>query len=91
MFRIGDAKTRISLTCWNGAVRVHFRKFCQSQFDRRKFYASRQGIALTLKEWRDLEALVSEVDEMVECTQIMLNGDDNEVEMQTQRAPFQRQ
>ena len=91
MFKIGDAETKISVTTWNGAVRVHFRKFYQSKFDRRKFYPSRQGIALTLMEWRDLKALVSEVDEMVECTQIMLDGDDNEIEMQTQRAPFQRQ
>ena len=91
MFHIGESQTKISVTSWNGSVRVHFRKFYQSKFDRKKFYPSKQGIALTLKEWRDLKALVSEVDEMVECTQIMLDGDDNEVETEAQRVPFQRQ
>lgn len=72
MFKIGDAETKISVTTWNGSVRVHFRKFYQSKFNRRKFYPSKQGIALTLKEWSDLKALITQVDEVVDCTKIML-------------------
>ena len=72
MFKIGDAETKISVTTWNGSVRVYFRKFYQSKFDRRKFYPSKQGIALTLKEWNDLKALITQVDEVVDCTKIML-------------------
>lgn len=72
MFKIGDTETKISVTTWNGSVRVHFRKFYQSKFNRRKFYPSKQGIALTLKEWNDLKALVTQVDEVVDCTKIML-------------------
>ena len=73
MFKIGDTETKISVTTWNGSVRVHFRKFYQSKFDRKKFYPSKQGIALTLKEWNDLKALVTQVDEVVDCTKIMLD------------------
>ena len=72
MFKIGDAEKKISVTKWNGSVRVHFRKFYQSKFDWRKFYPSKQGIALTLKEWNDLKALITQVDEIVDCTKIML-------------------
>jgi len=72
MFKIGDAETKISVTSWNGSVRVHLRKFYQSKFDRRKCYPSKQGIALTLKEWNDLKALFTQVDEVIECTNIML-------------------
>ena len=72
MFKIGDAETKISVTTWNGSVRVHFRKFYQSKFYRRKFYPSKQGIALTLKEWNDLKTLITQADEVVDCTKIML-------------------
>ena len=72
MFKIGDAETKISVTTWNGSVRVHFRKFYQSKFYRRKFYPSKQGIALTLKEWNGLKTLITQVDEVVDCTKIML-------------------
>ena len=72
MFKIGDAETKISVTTWNGSVRVHFRKFYQSKFYRRKFYPSEQGIALTLKEWNDLKTLITQADEVVDCTKIML-------------------
>ena len=74
MFKIGDAETKISVTTWNGSVRVHFRKFYQSKFDRRKFYPSKQGIALTLREWNNLKALITQVDKVVDCTKIMLEG-----------------
>ena len=73
MFKIGEGETKISVTTWNGSVRVHFRKFYQSQFDRRKFYPSKQGIALTLKEWNDLKTLITQVGEVVDCTKIMLD------------------
>ena len=33
MFKIGDAETKISVTTWNGAVRIHFRKFYHSKFN----------------------------------------------------------
>ena len=72
MFKIGDAETKISVTTWNGSVRVHFRKFYQSKFYRRKYYPSEQGIALTLKEWNDLKTLITQADEVVDCTKIML-------------------
>ena len=72
MFKIGDTERKISVTTWNGSVRVHFRKFYQGKFDRRKFYPSKQGIALTLKEWNDLKTLVTQVDEVVDFTKIML-------------------
>ena len=63
---------KISVTTWNGSVRVHFRKFYQSKFDQRTFYPSKQGIALTLKEWNDLKALITQVDIVVDHTKIML-------------------
>ena len=47
MFQIGDRETKISVTAWKGTVKVHLRKSFQSSFDRRKFYPSKQGIALT--------------------------------------------
>ena len=53
-------------------MRVHFRKFYQSKFDRRKFYPSKQGIALTLQEWDDLKSLFTQVDEVVSCSKIIL-------------------
>ena len=68
MFKIGDTERKISVTTWNGSVRVHFRQFYQGKFDRRK-----QGIALTLKEWNDLKTLITQVDEVVDCTKIMLD------------------
>ena len=73
MFKIGEGETKISVTTWNGSVRVHFRKFYQSKFDRKKFYPSKQGIALTLKELNDLKTLITQVDEVVDCTKIMLD------------------
>ena len=72
MFKIGAAEMKISVTTWNGSVRVHFRKFYQSKFSRKRFYSSKQGIALTLKEWNDLKTLITQVDEVVNCTKIML-------------------
>lgn len=53
-------------------MKVHFRKFYESKFEPRKFYPSKQGIALTLKEWNDLKKLITQVDEVVDCTKIML-------------------
>ena len=73
MFKIGEGETKISVTTWNESVRVHFRKFYQSKFDRKKFYPSKQGIALTLKELNDLKTLITQVDEVVDCTKIMLD------------------
>ena len=87
MFRIGDNETKISVTTWNNAVKVHFRKFFQSKFDRKKFYPSKQGIALTLAEWKDLKTLISQVDEVIDCSEIMLK---NDVEVET-RPPYLRQ
>ena len=90
MFKIGDAETKISVTTWNGAVRIHFRKFYHSKFNHTKWYPLRQGIALTLEEWRDLKALIQEVSLVATCTQIMLDRDyDGEVGVL--RAPFQQQ
>lgn len=81
---------KISVTTWNGAVRIHFRKFYQSKFNHTKWYPSRQGITLTLEKWRDLKALIQEVSLVATCTQIMLDRDyDGEVEVL--RAPFQQQ
>ena len=38
MFKIGEGETKVSVTTWKDVVRVHFRKFFQSKFDRKKFY-----------------------------------------------------
>lgn len=76
---------QISVTTWNGAVRVHFRKCYQSKFDHRKFYPSKQGIAPTVKQCENLKKVISEVDEMVKCSQIMLNTD-HEAEVELLRA-----
>ena len=73
MFKIGEGETKISVTTRNGSVRMHFRKFYQSKFNRKKFYPSKQGNALTLKEWNDLKTLITQVDEAVDCTKIMLD------------------
>ena len=72
MFKIGDTKTKISVTTWNGSVKVHFRKFYQSKFNRKKFYPSKQVIALTLKEWDNLKTLITQVNEVVDCIKILL-------------------
>ena len=72
MFKIGDAETKISVTTWNESVRVHLRKFYQSKFDRKKFYPSKQGIALTLQEWDDFKSLFTQVDEVVQSSKILL-------------------
>ena len=78
MFKIGDAETKISVTTWNGSVRVHFRKFYQSKFDRKKFYPSKQGIALTLQEWGNFKTLFTQVDEVVQCNNILLEEEKEE-------------
>ena len=71
-------------------MRVHFSKFYQSKCNRTKWFPSRESIALTLKEWTDLKALSSEVDEVVKCSQIMLDTD-HEGAVEVLRVPFQRQ
>ena len=81
MFKIGDTETKISVTTWNGSVRVHFRKFYQSKFDRRKFYPSKQGIALTVKEWNHLKTVITQVDEVLDCTTIMFEVKEERMEM----------
>lgn len=86
MFKIGDRETKISVTTWKGTVKVHFRKFFQSSFDRRIFYPSKQGIALTLNEWEDLKKVISDVDQVIDCTQFML-----EEKQDQQSRPFERQ
>lgn len=78
MFKIGDRHTKISVSTWNQEVRVHLWKFHQSCFDRNKFYPTKKGIALTIKEWQDLKALVSQVDEVIGCTNAMLKLEDDE-------------
>lgn len=98
MFKIGDRHTKISVSTWNQEVRVHLWKFHQSCFDRNKFYPTKKGIALTIKEWQDLKALVSQVDEVIGCTNAMLKLEDDEeitvqdaVEARTSRVEYQRQ
>ena len=86
MFQIGDRETKISVTAWKGTVKVHLRKFFQNSFDRRKFYPSKQGIPLTLKEWEDLKKVISDIDQVIDCTQFMI-----EKKQDDQRVPFERQ
>lgn len=62
------------------------RKFFQSSFDQRKFYPSKQGIALTLKEWEDLKKVISDVDQVIDCTQFII-----EEKQDDQRVSFERQ
>ena len=76
MFKIGENETKISVTTWNGTVKVHFRKFYQSKFDSKKFYPSKQGIALTVEEWQDLKQLITEVDEVIAFSKIMLESEE---------------
>ena len=85
MFQIGERETKISVTAWKGTVKVHLRKFFQSSLDRRKFYPSKQGIALTLKEWEDLKKVISDVDQVIDFTLFMI-----EEKQDDQRVPFKR-
>ena len=50
-----------------------FQKILSKQVWPKKVYPSKQGIALTLKEWNDLKTLITQVDEVVDCTKIMLD------------------
>ena len=75
MFKIGEAETKVSVTVWKGALKVHLRKFWQSSFHRGKWYPSKQGIALTLQEWNDLKRQIQEIDEVIDCSQIVLEED----------------
>ena len=88
MFQIGERETKISVTTWNGQVKVHFRKFFQSSFDRKKFYPSKQGIALTLKEWSDLKALIADVDETISCTSFCLEEMKEQAEQQDRKISY---
>ena len=47
--------------------------FIRASLTEKRFYPSKQGIALTLKEWNDLKTLITQVDEVVDCTKIMLD------------------
>ena len=73
MFKIGEGETKISVTTWKGAVRVHFTRFFQSKLDRKKFYPSLQGIALTVDKWTDLKSMINNIDEVVTCSTFILD------------------
>ena len=49
MFKIGDTETKISETTWDGLVRVHFRKFYQSKFNRKKVLPFQAGYCSDFK------------------------------------------
>ena len=91
MFKIGEGEAKISVTTWNGQVKVHFRKSFQSSFDRKKFYPSKQGIALTPKEWSDLKALIADVDETISCTSFFLEEMKEQGEQEDRKISYNRQ
>ena len=62
---------KLDLTTWRGKVQIHVRKYFESKYDK-KLYPSKQGIALTVHEWRDLKKQISVIDECIECSEYML-------------------
>ena len=71
MFKLGTSDAKINVTTWRGKVQIHVRKYFESKYDK-KLYPSKQGIALTVQEWRDLKKQISVIDECIECSEYML-------------------
>ena len=90
MLKIGEDEIKISVTTREGAVRVHFSKLFQRNFGRKKIYPSRQSIALTVEEWTDLKAMITNVNEVVACSTFKLNEMKEEGEQGT-RISYNRQ
>ena len=71
MLKLGTPDAKINVTTWRGKFQIHVRKYFESKYDK-KLYPSKQGIALTVQEWRDLKKQISVIDECIECSEYML-------------------
>ena len=71
---------------WNKQTNIHLKGFFRSNFNN-NLYPTKNGIVITIDEWNDLKSKIAEVDEVLQCTDALLNDD----HLQEERAMHERQ